>query len=62
MSEQRNDPEARVEDQIEERIGEMRPGIEDADATDMIAGEQLITQAETLLPLLGGELEEPEKP
>jgi hypothetical protein len=63
MNEQRNDPESEVEDRIEERIGEMRPGIEDADATSMIAGEQLITQAETLLPLLeGGELETPEKP
>jgi hypothetical protein len=53
-----NDPES----QVEERIDQLRDGVEDADATDMIAGEQLITQAETLLPLLTGrQLEEPEK-
>ncbi len=33
----------------EQRI---REGVEDADATGMIAGEELITQAETMLPLL----------
>jgi hypothetical protein len=37
---------------VEERIGELREGITDADATGMIAGEELITQAETVLPLL----------
>jgi hypothetical protein len=36
---------------IEERIGGVREGVTDADATGLIAGEQLITQAETLLPL-----------
>jgi hypothetical protein len=58
MSERFNDPESEVED----RIGQLREGIEDADATNMIAGEELITQAETLLPLLEGrELERPEE-
>lgn len=36
---------------IQERIGELREGVNDADATGLIAGEELITQAETLLPL-----------
>ena len=36
---------------IEERIGRLREGVTDADATGLIAGEELITQAETLLPL-----------
>ena len=36
---------------IEERIGSIREGVTDADATGLIAGEQLITEAETLLPL-----------
>ena len=55
---QPNDPES----QVEERIDHLREGIEDADATDMVAGEELITQAETLLPLLTGrQLEKPEK-
>jgi hypothetical protein len=58
MSERSNDPESQVED----RIDQLREGIEGADATNMIAGEELITQAETLLPLLqGGELEQPEE-
>jgi hypothetical protein len=58
MSERSNDPESEVED----RIGRLRDGIEDADATNMVSGEELITQAETLLPLLeGGELEKPEE-
>jgi hypothetical protein len=58
MSERSNDPESQVED----RISQLREGIEGADATNMIAGEELITQAETLLPLLeGGELEGPEE-
>jgi hypothetical protein len=30
----------------------LRQGIEDADATGLVAGEELITQAETELPLL----------
>jgi hypothetical protein len=29
-----------------------RDGVEDADATGMVAGEELITQAETMLPIL----------
>ena len=37
---------------MEEKRGEdVRDGVADADATGMIAGEELITQAETLLPL-----------
>ncbi|MBV8372320.1 MAG: hypothetical protein JOY69_03600 [Candidatus Eremiobacteraeota bacterium] len=36
---------------IEERIGDVREGVTGADATGLIAGEELITQAETLLPL-----------
>jgi hypothetical protein len=36
---------------IEERIGDVRDAVTDADATGLIAGEELITQAETLLPL-----------
>jgi hypothetical protein len=31
---------------------DIREGIEDADATGMVAGEELITNAETMLPLL----------
>jgi hypothetical protein len=58
MSERPNDPETEVED----RIDQLRDGIEGADATNMISGEELITQAETLLPLLeGGELENTEE-
>ena len=34
---------------IEERIAGLREGINDADATGMVAGEELITQAETRL-------------
>ncbi len=53
-----NDPES----QVEAEIDQLRDGVVDADATDMISGEQLITQAETLLPLLTGrQLEEPEE-
>lgn len=37
---------------IDERLNDVRDGVESADATGMIAGEELITQAETLLPLL----------
>lgn len=33
------------------RIENVRDGITDADATGLIAGEQLITQAETILPV-----------
>jgi hypothetical protein len=36
------------------RDDERRDGIEDADDTGMIAGERLITQAETFLPLGAG--------
>lgn len=39
------------ESEIEERIADVREGVTDADATGLIAGEQLITQAETLLPV-----------
>ncbi|HEY1654033.1 MAG TPA: hypothetical protein VGF86_02840 [Candidatus Tumulicola sp.] len=35
-------------------MDEIRDGVTDADATGLIAGEELITQAETLGPLLGG--------
>jgi hypothetical protein len=31
---------------------DLRKGIDDADDTGMVAGEELITQAETMLPLL----------
>ena len=41
---------------IKDRIGELREGVTDADATGLIAGEELITQAETLLPLQRPEL------
>jgi hypothetical protein len=37
---------------VEERISELREGITDADATGLIAGEELITEAETILPIL----------
>ena len=37
--------------QNEKIIDNVRDGVTDADATGLIAGEQLITQAETLLPL-----------
>ena len=36
----------------EKRATDFRDGIVDADATGMVAGEELITEAETLLPLL----------
>lgn len=36
---------------VEERINDVREGITDADATGLIGGEQLITRAETLLPI-----------
>lgn len=35
-----------------EKQRDLREGIEDADATGLVAGEELITQAETMLPLL----------
>jgi hypothetical protein len=35
-----------------EKNRNLREGIEDADATGLVAGEELITQAETELPLL----------
>lgn len=39
---------------VEQRIDDIREGVTDADATGLIAGEQLITQAETLLPVSHG--------
>ena len=36
---------------IEEKLNDVRQGVTDADATGLIAGEQLITQAETILPI-----------
>jgi hypothetical protein len=36
---------------MSERRG-IREGVNDADATGMVAGEELITQAETMLPLV----------
>lgn len=45
MDDNRNKPD------LEERIGKLREGVESADATGLVAGEELITQAETLLPL-----------
>ena len=39
------------ESEIEEQIGGVREGVTSADSTGLIAGEELITQAETLLPL-----------
>lgn len=38
-----------------DRDEERRAGVEDADDTGLVAGEELITQAETMLPLLRGE-------
>jgi hypothetical protein len=37
---------------MEKKPRDIREGVEDADATGMIAGEELITNAETMLPLL----------
>src|ERR1700677_2133834 len=37
---------------VMEKNRNLREGIEDADATGLVAGEELITQAETELPLL----------
>jgi hypothetical protein len=34
-----------------DRAGDIREGVTSADATGLIAGEELITQAETMLPL-----------
>lgn len=39
------------ESEIEKRIGDVREGVLSADATGLIGGEELITEAETLLPL-----------
>jgi hypothetical protein len=36
----------------EDRENDVRDAVTSADATGLIAGEELITQAETLLPLL----------
>ncbi len=41
-----------AESNIEHRIGEMREGVTDADATGMVADEENIAQVETLSPLL----------
>ena len=48
------DKEHRKSDEadVEERISKLREGITDADATGLIAGEELITEAETILPTL----------
>ncbi len=35
-----------------DRINEVRQGVTDADATGLIAGEELITRTETMLPIL----------
>ena len=37
---------------MNDRSGDLRKEIEDADDTGLVAGEELITQAETLLPLM----------
>ena len=37
--------------EMEDRLDKLRDGIDDADATGLVAGEELITQAQTLLPL-----------
>ncbi len=37
---------------LEERLGELRDGVTDADATGMVADEERIAQAEILRPLL----------
>ncbi len=37
---------------LEERLGEFRDGVSDADATGMVADEERIAQAEILQPLL----------
>lgn len=39
----------------EQRRDEVREGVDDADDTGLVAGQELITQAETMLPLLGPE-------
>ncbi len=39
---------------LEDRIGEFREGVTDADATGMVAGEERIAEAEILRPLLSG--------
>jgi len=36
----------------EKRREDVREGVDDADDTGLVAGEELITQAETLLPLM----------
>ena len=48
MEKETNQPQG---SDVERRIDDIREGITDADATGLIAGEQLITQAETLLPV-----------
>lgn len=41
------------EPRTESRLGELREAIVDADTTGLIAGEELITEAETVLPASG---------
>jgi len=41
--------------QSDERKEELREAVVSADATGMIAGEELITQAETMLPIISQE-------
>lgn len=45
------DRDSSDESRLAEKIANVREGINDADATGMLAGEELITQAETVLPL-----------
>jgi hypothetical protein len=44
--------EHRKSEKSEEHENDVREAVTSADATGLIAGEELITQAETLLPLL----------
>jgi hypothetical protein len=37
---------------MDDKSENRRDGVEDADATGLVAGEELITQAETMLPIL----------
>jgi len=46
-----NDPKKAGKPDPEERKRDLRQEITDADATGLVAGEELITEAETLLPL-----------
>jgi len=46
-----NDPKKAGKPDLEQRIQDLREEITDADATGLVAGEEMITEAETLLPL-----------